>query len=150
MFFSDMFANELFTQGHVTCFDLMQSNLIRVKCKLVGFFLTNKSPFLDVYGVINLVGIVIKSHKVQQAVWKIWSCDNQINILIHNQNYIFFVIFPFETNLNFSRRQIRLIILGCLGDIDNPSLQDGDKKNHLIFKYKSLIIRKASKLCMKV
>ena len=30
---------------------------------------------------------------------------------------ILFVIFPFEANLNFSRRQMRLSILGCLGDL---------------------------------
>ena len=39
-----------------------------------------------------------------------------------SKNSILFVIFPFETNLNFLGRQIRLSILGCLGDLDNASL----------------------------
>ena len=39
-----------------------------------------------------------------------------------SKNGILFVIFPFETNLNFSRHQIRLSILSCLGDLDNASL----------------------------
>ena len=39
-----------------------------------------------------------------------------------SKNGILFVIFPFDTNLNFSWRQIRLSILGCLGDVDNTSL----------------------------
>ena len=36
-------------------------------------YLTNKIPFLDAYGDINinLVGHVIKSHKVRSALWKI-------------------------------------------------------------------------------
>ena len=34
-------------------------------------YLTNKIPFLDVYGDINLVGHVIKSHKARRALWKI-------------------------------------------------------------------------------
>ena len=32
----------------------------------MDFYLTNKIPFLDVYGDINLVGHVIKSHKAQK------------------------------------------------------------------------------------
>ena len=59
-------------------------------------------------------------------------------------NGILFVIFPFETNFNFLRRQIRLSILGCLGDLNNASLSNWrHKKVHLIFNYKLLIIRKA-------
>ena len=38
------------------------------------------------------------------------------------KNGILIVILPFETNLNFSRRQKRLSILGCLGDLNNASL----------------------------
>ena len=37
----------------------------------VEMHLTNKIPFLDVYGDINLVGHVIKSHKARRALWKI-------------------------------------------------------------------------------
>ena len=37
----------------------------------VNHYLTNKIPFLDVYGDINLVGHVIKSHKARRALWKI-------------------------------------------------------------------------------
>ena len=39
-----------------------------------------------------------------------------------SRNGILFVMFPFDTNLTFSRRQIRFSILGCLGDLDNTSL----------------------------
>ena len=90
------------------------------------------------YGDINLVGHVIK---------------NKPDLYLQTQpkNGILFVIFPFETNFNFLRRQIRLSIIGCLGDLNNASLSEWrHKKVHLIFNYKSLIIRKASKLCMKV
>ena len=50
-------------------------------------YLTKKIPFLDVYGDINLVGHVIKSNKARRALWKIWSCDNQIYISIHIQKW---------------------------------------------------------------
>ena len=33
--------------------------------------ITNKIPFLDVYGDINLVDHVIKSYKARRALWKI-------------------------------------------------------------------------------
>ena len=42
--------------------------------------------------------------------------------LYTSKNGIAFVIFLFKDNLDFSRRQIRLSILGCLGDLDNASI----------------------------
>ena len=57
--------------------------------------------------------------------------------------------FPFETNLNFSRRLIRLSILGCLGDPDNASKWLHEKKlpnflniSHLLFVKHRHCIRK--------
>ena len=47
------------------------------------------------------------------------SCDNQIYISIHIKKCY---LFRYISILNFSRRHIRLSILGCLGDLDNATL----------------------------
>ena len=107
-------------------------------------FLTFKIPFLDAYCLINLVGYVNKYHKNRLTTRFIASDISK--------NGILFVILPFETNLNFSGCQIQISLLGCLSDLVNASLSKcrHEKEVHLISNYKSLIIRKASKLCMKV
>ena len=88
-------------------------------------YLTNKIPFW-----MCLVGHVIKSHKARRF-------DHVTTRFISpytSKNGILFVIFPFETNLNFSRRQIWLSILGCLGDLDNASLSiESTKKSSPYF-----------------
>ena len=56
------------------------------------------------------------------------------------------------TNWNFSRRQIRLPMLGNLDGLDNASLSKWqyEKKFTWFLNIKSLIIRKALQLCMNV
>ena len=108
-----------------------------------AIYLTNKIPFLDVYGDINLVGHVIKSHKALRALWKI--CVSPYT----SKNgcvYLIFLLFPFEANLNFSRsrHQIRLSILACLGDLDNASLSKWRYKkkfNRFLIKSHLLIVK---------
>ena len=50
--------------------------------------------------------------------------------------------FPFETNLNFSRRLIRLSILGCLGDPDNASKWLHEKSYLIFFNISHLLFVK--------
>ena len=84
------------------------------------------------YGDINLVGHLIISHKARRFG-------------------ILSVIFSFETNLNFSRRQIRPSIFSLDVELDNSSISKWRyKKAHLIFNFKSFILRKELKLFMKI
>ena len=57
-----------------------------------------------------------------RALWDLITWPTRFISPYTSKNGILFVIFSFEANLNFSRRQIRLSILGCLGDLDNASL----------------------------
>ena len=78
MFISLSVKQVIFFQGFSENRLVVNTALIRacVVCEVVN--LTNKIPFLDVYGDINLVGHVIKSHKARRALWKCSSSDNQI------------------------------------------------------------------------
>ena len=64
---------------------------------LFKHYLTNKIPFLDVYGDINLVGHVIKPNKARRF--------NHVTTRFTSpytyKNGILFAIFQFETNLTF-------------------------------------------------
>lgn len=50
-------------------------------------FLKKWDTFLVFYGDIDLVGHVLKSHKVWGVFWKIWPSTNQIYISIDIQNW---------------------------------------------------------------
>ena len=95
------------------------------KYSLVGdvrtFYLRIKKPLFDVYVNINL--IVTWSNR--KALWFLWDLITWPTKFISPytpKNGILFVTIPFEPNLIFSRRQIRLSMLDCIGDLDNASL----------------------------